>query len=134
MTIFKEDFTNPVAWSLNHWGSNNPTKTNRIENNKMIFEATQDELQDPNHFFGANYDIENGIYNGNSYVVSCQVSATMNATMKFQLWLHDTTGGASSVKEPQQPKTPSTSGEELKITYKANETNKIRIHLHCVGV
>ncbi len=98
----------------------------------MIFEATNDELQDPNHFFGANYDIFNGIYNGTTYEVSCLVSATRGATMRFQLWIHDTTG-SSSVKEPEQPKTPSANREEFKIVFTANETNRIRIHLHCMG-
>jgi len=131
--IFEEDFTNPVSWRLNHWGSHNPSKTNRIENHKIIFEATPNELQDPNNFFGANFDLKNGIYSGNTYEISCIVNSTHNATMKFQLWVHDTTGGDSSVTQPKVPTTPSEVGETIKLHYTANKTNAIRIHLHCQG-
>jgi hypothetical protein len=114
--IFEEDFTNSVSWRLNHWGSHNPSKTNRIENHKMIFEATPEELQDPNKFFGANFDLRNGIYSGNTYEISCIVNSMKNATMKFQLWVHDTAGGDSSVSQPKTPTTPSETGETMQTS------------------
>ncbi|MDW3209599.1 MAG: hypothetical protein R8N23_07025 [Reichenbachiella sp.] len=131
--IFKENFTNPTSWSLNYWGTKNPNKTNRIQDNKMIFEAAPEELIDPNNFFGACYDLKNGIFNGNKYEVSCQVAATKNATMKFQLWLHDTKGGNSSVKYPITPTIPTEEGETIGVKFIATETNAMRIHLHCQG-
>ena len=48
--IFYDNFsTNFYYWELNYWGSANPPKTNRIENKKMIFEATAAEWQNIYH-------------------------------------------------------------------------------------
>jgi hypothetical protein len=114
------------GWILNYWGSHDRQKTNRIENSSMVFEATENDLV--SGAFGAYFDLRNGIYQGNEYEVSCKVKSDENTTMEFSLWLHDTTGGDSSITTDS--KTPSTSFEEFKLGFTANETQAIRIHLH----
>jgi hypothetical protein len=114
------------GWRLNYWGSRNPQKTNRIENSFMVFEATESDSVKGE--FGACFDLRNGIYQGNKYEVTCKVKSDENTTMQFRLWLHDTTGGDSSIRT--NFKTPSTKLEEFKLGFTANETEAIRIHLH----
>jgi hypothetical protein len=126
--IFKDDFdTGNKGWTLNYWGSNNPTKTNRIENSTMIFEATDSDLPNQQKEFGAYFDLKNGIYQGNTYEVSCKVRSENHTTMQFKLWLHDTHGGANIVTPL---KTPQNSFEIVKLNIVANQTEAIRIHLH----
>jgi len=135
--IFKDDFVVDQGWRLNYWGTTNPNKTNRIENSTMIFEASEDELQDENKEFGAYYDLKNGIYEGYTYEVCCKVKSDPNTTMKFQLWLHDNViGNRSSMrtkKMPEELETPSLEFKEIKATFIATATNGIRIHLHNKG-
>jgi hypothetical protein len=127
--VFKDDFhAGNKGWILNYWRSKNPLKTNRIENSIMIFEATENDLVNSNKEFGAYIDLRNGIYRDCSYEISCKVKSEKETTMQFKLWLHDTKGGASNIETPL--KTPSTSGEILKLKIKANVTEAIRIHLH----
>lgn len=135
--IFKDDFNTNQGWQLNYWGTNNPEKTNRIENSTMIFEAREDELQNANKEFGACYDLKNGIYEGYTYKVCCKVKADPNTTMKFQLWLHDNVvGNRSSMrteKSPKEMEIPSDEFKEIKTNFIATATNGIRIHLHNKG-
>src|SRR5258708_18696611 len=74
--IFIEDFSsNTYFWVLNYWGSTNRTKTNRIENHQMIFEALPTEWTwsgNPGQN-GAYYDLRTGIVNGLNYSVECKV-------------------------------------------------------------
>jgi len=128
--IFEDTFASNLGWNLNYWGSTNPSKTNRIDNSQMIFEATPSEVTNKDGFFGAFFDLRNGIYQGNLYEVTCFVRSTANSTMGFQLWLHDTTGN-SSLLTPEKPLTPPTSGQEVSLKWKATNSNAMRIHLHC---
>lgn len=82
--IFEDKFESiGSGWFLNYWGSNNPSKTNRIENGAMIFEATESELQNDNKEFGAYYNLSNGIFEGNEYEVICKVKSDPGTTMRF---------------------------------------------------
>lgn len=127
--IFKDDFKiGNKGWRLNYWGSNNPTKTNRIENSTMIFEATESDLPTPAKEFGAYFDLRGGIYQGNAYEVSCKVRSEKETTMQFKLWLHDTVGGISNIVTPLR--TPQNNFEIIKLKFVANQTEAIRIHLH----
>lgn len=117
------------GWNLNHWRSQNPKKTNRIENSSMVFEATESDWPDKRNENGANLNLRNGIYQGNKYEVMCRVKSVENTTMQFRLWLHDTTGGDSS--KATDFETPPAQFKEVKLEYTANETEAIRIHLHC---
>lgn len=132
--IFKDNFVNNKGWHLNYWGTNNPEKTNRVENSTMVFEAQENEVQNKNKEFGAFYDLKNGIYEGFKYEVCCKVKSDPSTTMKFQLWLHDNVVGNKSStrtkKEPKEIKTPGNEFEEIKARFIATSTNGIRIHLH----
>jgi hypothetical protein len=130
--IFRDKNFN--AWFLNYWGSKNQHKTNRIENEQLIFEATAEDLENDENQFGAFYDLRNGIYEGNKYEISCQVKSENNCTMKFQLWVHDTVGGpGKSIIFPNTPITPKETWETIKVIYIAGTTNALRIHLHNYG-
>lgn len=127
--VFKDEFSSGnKGWQMNYWGSNNPQKTNRIENSYMIFEAEDIDLIDQKKEFGAYIDLKNGIYQGNEYEVICKVAADANTTMQFRLWLHDTKGGSSNIQTNYITPTEKISTLNLKFT--SNETNAIRIHLH----
>lgn len=133
--IFEDDFLNNRGWFLNYWGTTNPSKTNRIENSTMIFEATEDELLNPKKEFGACIDLRSGITEGYTYEIRCKVKSIPNTTMGFQLWVHDTIGKnpAVSKTEPQYFQTPNQEYQEIKLNYVANSNNAIRIHLHNRG-
>jgi len=129
--IWKENFNNLNHWILNFWGSKNSTKTNRIENSEMIFEAKPGEIENKNGLYGAYIDIKNGILNEKTYEIKCKVYSSPNTTMGFQLWVHDTEEGNTKVTQPMFPKIPSISGETFKVRFTANHTNAMRIHLYC---
>lgn len=134
--VFEDDFINNQGWSLNYWGTTNPSKTNRIEHSTMIFEAKEEELLSQKKEFGAYIDLRNGIYDGLTYEVSCQVKSEPNTTMGFQLWVHDTIGGnpVVSIREPSTFCLPSSQNyQTITLRYKANSTNAIRIHLSNKG-
>lgn len=130
--IYEDRFTTNAGWFLNYWGTTNPSKTNRIEDSGMVFEAIAVEVVNQERFYGAFYDLRNGIYQGNIYRVICLVKSANAASMAFQLWLHDT-AAKSDVKAPERPTTPRESGDEVSCDFKATETNALRIHLHCRG-
>jgi hypothetical protein len=128
--VFIDKFdTDNKGWNLNHWKSNNPQKTNRIENPYMIFEATESDWPIRNEN-GANFNLRKGLEQGKKYEVVCKVRSDKNTTMQFRLWLHDAKlhGAGNSIKTDF--KTPSTEFEEFKLEYTANETEAMRIHLH----
>lgn len=133
--IFEDNFSNNRGWFLNYWGTTNPSKTNRIENFAIVFEATEDELLHPQKEFGAFIDLKEGIVDGCEYEICCRVKSTPNTTMGFQLWLHDTVGRNSAVSKrtPQHFEIPNQDYQEIKLDYVANSNNAIRIHLHNKG-
>ncbi|MHB8067795.1 MAG: hypothetical protein ACYDIC_07840 [Desulfobaccales bacterium] len=129
VVIFRDKFdSGNQGWSLNFWGSKNPDKTNRIEKSMLIFEATEDELNNENKEYGAYFDLKNGVYKGNRYEIACKVRADENTTMQFRLWLHDTRGRSNCATSFL---VPSKKSEKIKLEFTANETEAIRIHLHC---
>lgn len=128
--IFFENFSNyKEDWFLNYWESVNPQKTNRIEDNQMVFEASKGEWPHIESS-GAYYEIRNGIYKGLNYEISCKVRSSENTSMKFKLWVHDTLGRDQKM-EPLSAITPPNNFTTYKLTFIANSTNAIRIHLHC---
>jgi hypothetical protein len=130
--IFIDKFTSKaIYWAMNYWGSTNPQKTNRIENNQMIFEAQAHEWAwkgNPGQN-GALYDLRAGITKDLFYTVECMVISTPGTTMQFRLWLHDTEGNHSVITEPETP--PTDKPKRYSLRFKATETRAMRIHLHC---
>lgn len=127
--IFKDNFdSGNKGWNLNYWGSNNPNKTNRIENSAMIFEANENELKDSKKEYGAYLDFKSGIYRGNQYEVSCKVRGESNTTMQFLLWLHDTRSENTSIKTEYI--VPTKKIQIVKLKFTSNVTEAMRIHLH----
>ena len=130
--IFREDFSsNANFWAMNYWGSTNANKTNRIENNRMIFEALPTEWAwsgSPGQG-GAYYDLRTGIVKGLNYIIECKVKSAPSTTMKFQLWLHDTVEKNSVRGEVETP--PTNDYKTYTLKFKATDSQAIRIHLHC---
>jgi hypothetical protein len=127
--IFHEDFsTNSNFWVMNYWGSSNPHKTNRIENNSMIFEAQPNEWP-KDGIGGAYYDLMTGLEEGLTYEVSCKVKSSPGTTMKFQLWLHDTMDRNSVITVIEIP--PENVLKTYILKFKSTDSKAIRIHLHC---
>ncbi len=137
VVIYEHDFRyGDSGWVKNYWGSTNPQKTNRIENQSMIFEATPGELLHENKEFGAYHDLSDGIYEGNEYEVSCVVRSEPDTTMKFQIWIHDDITGNGSTRRarfPEQPETPAETLKTIRTRFVASNTNAMRIHLHNIG-
>ncbi len=131
-TVFFDDFDKDnYAWIFNYWGSTNPQKTNRIQNGCMVFEANQNEWPNQNFQNGALIDLRNGIIEGLNYTVKCKVKSSLNSTMGFKLWLHDIKENNSMTNPIAFETPPSDDYKEYSLTFKATETNAIRIHLHC---
>ncbi|TXH00936.1 MAG: hypothetical protein E6P95_02780 [Candidatus Moraniibacteriota bacterium] len=130
--IFDDDFDYNKGWVLNYWGSTNPSKTNRIQNSMMYFQAQENELTGRIKENGAYIDLRDRISNGSTYEVSCKIKADFNTTMGFQLWVHDTIGGDpnASVREPTDFIVPTQEFETIKLKYTARTSNAMRIHLH----
>ncbi|GEM_PF-3382444 len=131
LVIFRDNFKdgNKNKWNLNTWGSKNPDKTNRIENGAMIFEINENELKQPEKGLVAYLDLDRdrGIYEGNSYEVSCKVAAIEDTSMVFRLWLNDH-GQFPSVGTHFF--TPKTKFKTVRKIFIPTKTNTIRIHLH----
>ncbi len=109
-------------WILNHWGST----CAKIENNKMIFSGASA----PNGTDGSHINLINALEIGRTYEISCNVKSTVGTTGMFQLWCHDKINNpVNGVSEATAYKIPSTSEEKIKLIFKANFNEDIRIHL-----
>lgn len=108
-------------WRLNHWGS----KCANIENGKMIFRGTKA----PQETDGSHIDLIENLNLGASYEISCFVKSDNETNALFQLWCHDKTAEPNGVNVSTPYKTPSTSGERIKLIFKADFNRNIRIHL-----
>ena len=129
--IWKDSFDNLNHWTMNFWGSKIPQKTNRVENNEMIFEASPGELTDPGSGYGAFIDITEDIQYEKQYEVKCKVNSIPDTTMGFQLWVQDGKDGAKKVLQPVFPRTPAVSTENFKLIFTGTVSNTIRVHLYC---
>lgn len=109
-------------WRINHWGSN----CSSIVGDKMIFTGTYA----PKGTDGSHIDLNNLLEIGKEYEISCFTKSCDQTDGKFQLWCHDKTGakpnGASAATSF---KTPSIKGEMVKLKFRAEYNNNIRIHL-----
>jgi hypothetical protein len=90
--VFFDDFSKDIGWVLNYWGSTNPSKTNRVQNECMVFEANQSEWPMRNFENGAYIDLRSGIIEGLKYTIKCRVKSSLHSTMGFKLWIHDIKG------------------------------------------
>ena len=128
--IFEDDFSfGNKGWRLNYWGSNDPDKTCRIEDSTMVFEAGEQDLQNTQKENGAHYDLNEKIYRGSRYEISCWVKSNESSTMGFKLWVHDTHGGAEMKSSTNFIK-PGISYQEVKVQFVGTDKNALRVHLH----
>ena len=111
-----------TRWKLNHWRSNCAS----ILNNKMIFTG----VTAPIGTDGSHTDLINLLEIGKTYEISCFAKSDSNTTGQFQLWCHDQTGTEPyGAKESTPFKTPSIKGEVIKLNFRADYNQNIRIHL-----
>lgn len=110
------------SWRLNHWGSS----CAKIENDQMIFTG----LSAPNGTDGSHIDLWNLLEIGNTYEIVCHAKSTSGTTGLFQLWCHDNTGENVHGSNSASPyKTPSKSGDIVKLFFRAEYNTNVRIHL-----
>lgn len=128
--IFTEDFNNGEnGWHLDYWGKGSSSKINRVEKGCMVFEAEESEISHEKKESGAYFDLKNGIYKDNIYTVRCNVRSDQDTTMKFRLWLHDTSGKSESVSSDDMF-IPSNKFQVIEAKFVATDSNAMRIHLH----
>lgn len=108
-------------WKLNHWGSN----CANIVGNKMIFSG----MTAPHDTDGSHIDLIDFLEVGKTYEVSCFAKSDASTTGMFQLWCHDKSAEPNGVSITTYYKTPSISGEVIKLTFAAQFNRNIRIHL-----
>lgn len=109
-------------WKLNHWQSN----CAKIENETMIFEG----LTAPKGSDGSHIDLNNILEIGNTYEIVCNAKSVQNTSGLFQLWCHDNTGEKIHGSNTSTPyKTPSSKGDVIRLLFRADYNNNIRIHL-----
>jgi hypothetical protein len=128
--VFEDNFDfGNKGWRLNYWGSNNPSKTCRIEQSAMVFEAEDSDLTNPKKENGAYFDLGSGIYKDSKYEISCWAKSNENTKMGFKLWVHDTKGHGE-MRYPANFYTPGSRNEEVKIGFIGTQSQALRIHLH----
>ena len=110
-----------ALWQLNHWGSSCAS----IKGDKMIFTGTSAKREAD----GSNIDLINFLEIGKTYEISCFAKSDAGTTAMFQLWCHDNSGEPNGVTITTQYKTPSVSGEIVKLNFTAQFNRNIRIHL-----
>ncbi len=128
--IFFEDFSSDKhVWNLNYWGTQETKDTVKIENGHLVLQAIPGTWQ-ANGENGAFYDLTNSIIIGRKYEVICKVSSSINSTMGFRLWLHDTQGNNSTLSPIEFQTPPNDAPKEYKIRFTPTVYSGIRIHLH----
>lgn len=110
-----------ALWQLNHWGSNCAS----IIGDKMIFSGIS-TLREAD---GSNIDLINFLDIGKTYEISCFAKSEASTTAMFQLWCHDNSGEPNGISISTPYKTPSVSGELIKLNFTAQYNRNIRIHL-----
>lgn len=131
--VFEDNFISDKGWYRAYWEENNPKREEicRLENSKMVFEATSDDVVNERKKFGAYFDVRN-LVEGNAYSLSCEVCSVVNTTMKFQLWLHNDVlfkGSTWSMREPPAEFIPNIRWTKLEAVFSATATKALRIHM-----
>ncbi len=122
-TFFKNiPFSN--LWRVNHWHSNYA----RIVGDKMIFTGASVQTKEGED--GSHIDLNYILEIGKTYEISCFAKSYSGTTGMFQLWCHDNTGlRPLGVDVKTDYKIPLTEGEVIKLNFKADYNESIRIHL-----
>ena len=129
--VFFDDFSSDKhVWNLNYWGTSETKQSVRIENNQLVLDAVPGIWQ-ANGENGAFYDLTDNVLIGRKYEISCKVTSSMNCTMGFKLWVHDTQGNNSTLSPIEFQTPPSDTIKEYKVKFIPSVYNGIRIHLHC---
>lgn len=127
--IFFDDFATPNRyWGLNYWQGK--AETVRFEGNHLVLQAATLEEWPATGCNGAYIDLTYGIYENETYEISCRVKSSPNSTMGFQLWVHDTVGKDKRSLDPQDFETPPNDYKLYKTTFVTTKTKAIRVHLH----
>ncbi len=126
-TIYYDDVQVVVSnaaqgWALGYWGATSVVTSTQAHSGSYSLAqsgaTTGGSFQDVSVTAGA------------SYQVSVWVKADAGTTAQMYLWLHDTTGANA---ENTAAITPGQSWQQVTLTYVANSTGQLRIHLHYVA-
>jgi hypothetical protein len=121
--IFIRNVEIDETWHLNPWKSN---CAKRVQN-QLVFEGN---TAPKNGEDVAYIDLNNSLEINKTYEISCFAKSIEGSTCLVNLWCHDNTGAQNhGVNISTIYKTPSVKGEFIKLNFKAEMNNNIRIHL-----
>jgi RHS repeat-associated protein len=119
--VVDEGFENgTTGWVAGFWGCNSSTTTSQSHSGTSSLAQTGSTT-------GGSFQDVGGLTAGVQYQVSVWVKADAGTTAQVELWAHDTNGG-NSVNTALI--TPGTGWQQLSLTFTADSTNAIRIHLY----
>jgi RHS repeat-associated protein len=110
------------GWGLGYWGATSVVTSAQAHSGSY-------SLAQSGATTGGSYQ-DVSVTPGASYQVSVWVRADAGTAAQMYLWLHDTTGGNA---ENTAAITPGQSWQQVTLTYVANSTGQMRIHLHYVA-
>jgi len=111
------------GWTPGYWGANSVVTNTQAHSGSY-------SLAQSGATTGGSFQDVSGLAPGASYQVSVWVRADAGTSAQMFLWLHDTTG---SNAENTAAITPGQSWQQVTLTYVANSTGQLRIHLHYIA-
>jgi len=111
------------GWTLGYWGANSVVTNTQAHSGSY-------SLAQSGATTGGSFQDVSGLAPGASYQISVWVRADAGTTAQMFLWLHDTTGGNA---ESTTAIMPGQSWQQVTLTYVANSTGQLRIHLHYIA-
>ncbi len=109
-----------TGWVAGFWGCNSSITT-------LQFHSGGNSLAQTGSVTGGSYQDLGGLISGGTYTVSVWVRADSGTTAQMMLWLHDTAGN-DTVQSSLF--TPGTAWQRVSLTFTADSTNALRIHLY----
>src|SRR5262249_13664890 len=122
MAVASSSFEGGAAdgWWLGYWGA-----TSSVEG--IQAHSGGYSLAQTGSVSGGTFQDVCGLVPGSSYQISVWVMSATGTTAQAYLWLHDTTGANA---QNTTPATPGQNWQQLLLTYIANSTGCVRMHLH----
>jgi hypothetical protein len=109
-----------TGWVAGFWGCNSSITT-------LQAHSGGNSLAQTGSVTGGSYQDLGGLISGGTYTVSVWVRADSGSTAQMMLWLHDTMNN-DTVQSSLF--TPGTTWQRVSLTFTADSTNAVRIHLY----
>jgi YD repeat-containing protein len=111
-----------TGWVAGFWGCNSSITT-------LQAHSGGNSLAQTGSVTGGSYQDLGGLISGGTYTVSVWVRADSGSTAQMMLWLHDTMNN-DTVQSSLF--TPGTAWQRVSLTFTADSTNAVRIHLYYI--